>query len=100
MVVGSINITTLMAFQEGRADNSSTVHIPAARRSSRQLSSDEHQVAVKKFDPKAQPLQIMTVQTEPFSFDDKEFKLSLFTWIFARKENSFDQQYQHSVRIN
>ena len=65
-----------MAFEEERADNSSTVHIPAVRRSSRQLSSDEHQVAVKEFDPKEQPPQIMTVQTEPFSFDDKEFKLS------------------------
>ena len=88
---GSINITTLMAFQEGRAENLSTVHVPAASRSSRQLSSEEHQVVVKKFDPKVQSPQIMDAQIELFSFNDKEFKLSFFTWVVTRKENSFDQ---------
>jgi len=52
---GSINITNLMAFQEGRIEKSRSFHIPVPRKATRQLSNEEPQVVIKKFDPHVQP---------------------------------------------
>ena len=76
---GSINITTMMAFQEGRI-------------SDRQLSNEEREIVVGRFNPRMEPpTQRMNLQTETFNFDDKDFILSYFKWVLARRESSISQ---------
>ena len=88
---GSINITTMMAFQEGKVENN-RVHVPVTRKSDRQLSNEKSEIVVGRFNPLMEPpTQRMNLQTETFNFDDKDFILSYFKWVLARRESSISQ---------
>lgn len=89
---GEINITTLMAFQEGRTLEARDVHIHVPRKASRRISSEDPAPILKKVDNKIQPPTCsMEIVPEQFVFDDRKFMTLYFAWIIARRDSSSDQ---------
>ena len=87
---GSINITTMMAFQEGKVQNN-RLHIPVPRKADRQLSNEEHQILEGNFNPQVALPEIINVKSAQFCFNDKEYLTIYFIWIIARRENVVNQ---------
>ena len=90
---GALNITTLMAFQEGQAQDSQNVNVSVPRKASRRLSSEDPSMKVtRRVDQQmVPPTTNMYIVPEKFNFDDTKFMTSYIMWIYARRENSFDQ---------
>jgi hypothetical protein len=89
---GEINITTLMAFQEGRTLEDRNVHVHVPRKASRKISSEDLAPIPKKVDNQIQPPTCsMEIVPEQFVFDDRKFMTFYFAWIIARRDSSSDQ---------
>jgi hypothetical protein len=89
---GEINITTLMAFQEGRTLEAHNFHIHVPRNASRRISSEDPDPIPKKVDIQILPPTCsMEIVPEQFIFDDRKFMTFYFAWIIARGDSSSDQ---------
>lgn len=89
---GEINITTLMAFREGRTAQTHTVHLHVPRKASRRISNEDLAQTQKQVDNQIQPPTCsMEIVPENFVFDINKFVTLYFAWIIARKDNSYSQ---------
>ena len=89
---GEINITTLMAFQEGRTAQTHTVHLHVPRKASRRISNEDLAQTQKQVDNQIQPPTCsIEIVPENFVFDINKFVTLYFAWIIARKDNSYSQ---------
>ena len=89
---GEINITTLMAFQEGRTLEAHNFHIHVPRKASRRISSEDPDPIPKNVDNQILPPTCsMEIVPEQFIFDDRKFMTFYFAWIIARRDSSSDQ---------
>ena len=88
---GAINITTMMAFQEGGTHSTSTTHFHVPRKKSRRISSDENLLCLNKVDRQIEPPRC-TITPVQQQHSDAEKKLRQFycVWIVARYNTSFD----------
>ena len=87
---GALNITSLVAFQEGIVGRDE-VHIPVPRTGSRKVTVEEESgTDTRKTDPRKLPPSIDFVP-ETFAYDDKQFMTVYILWLYIRKQNAFDQ---------
>lgn len=91
---GSINMTTLMAFQEGSKEDVEIMHIPIERKSSRQIPSIGNTNLLNntaKFDQYATPPKNDSIEATVFHIKDDTFNLSYLSWILLRNTHRLHQ---------
>ena len=91
---GAVNTTHLMAFQEknGKEVDYTTISLP---RSGKRKFSHEENIAEQTFNisnSSEPPTLQQNLPASSNNFQQSSFNCSLFTWIYLRKQNSFDQQ--------
>ena len=88
---GSINTTHLMAFQEDQSHEINTNTITLPRRKSRKLFLEDINIETKPVDVKRQPENIKVGSLSHCQEKELMFNKVHFVWVYARKQNFFDQ---------
>ena len=87
---GSINIRTMMAFQEGRTQSSNNTHFHVPRKKSRRISSDKNLNRLKRVDKQIEPPRRTITSVQQQHFDEKKLMALYYAWIIACYDTSFD----------
>ena len=87
---GTSNITTMMAFQEGRKQSSNNTHFHVPRKKSRRISSDKNLPRLKRVDKQIEPTRRTITSVQQQHFDEKKLMSLYYAWIIARYNASFD----------
>ena len=88
---GSINTTHLMAFQEDQSHEINTNTITVPRKKSRKLFLEDINIETKPVDVKRQPENIKVGSLSHCQEKELMFNKVHFVWVYARKQNFFDQ---------
>lgn len=87
---GAINITHLMAFQEGISQTSSNWDVVKRPKKIKLNIEPEKDCCLFLNNHASPPISYQEQQNE-INFDRDQFKLSSLVWVFLRKQNSFNQ---------
>ena len=85
-----IDVTTMMAFQEGKTQSSNNPHFHVRRKKSRRISSDKNLPLLKRVDKQIEPPRRIITSVQQQHFDEKKLMALYYAWIIARFNTSFE----------
>ena len=86
---GALNITTLVAFQEGHQEEN-LVNVSVPRKKTRRVSMEDEITEKTTMNLQKSPPLVM-FEPQLFECDNKYLSSLFYLWLYLRKQNAFDQ---------